>query len=167
MVGNMRLPGAASFGLWHQGGPLGCDGVRGSCAESSAAGGYFVAQQRAINFRYPNDNSGISAFFQAGWSPAATNLFASSIGGGLTMFAPMRSRPLDSYGLGFSWANINDQGPLAANSNASELMLQVYGQFHLGSNLYLTPSITVLPYISLKDASGPSTSALLQLAALF
>ena len=167
LVGNMRMPGAASFGLWHQGGPLGCDGASGSCTESSAAGGYFIAQQRAINFRYPNDNSGISAFFQAGWSPAATNFFTSSIGGGLTMFAPMRSRPLDSYGLGLSWARINDQGPLAASSNASELMLQVYGQFHLVSNLYLTPSITVLPYVGLKDASAPSTSALLQLVALF
>lgn len=167
LVGNMRMPGAASLGLWHQGGPLGCDGASGSCAESSAAGGYFIAQQRAINFRYPNDNSGISAFFQAGWSPAVTNLFTSSIGGGFTMFAPMPSRPLDSYGLGLSWARINNQGPLAAISNASELMLQVYGQFHLISNLYLTPSITVLPYVGIKDASAPSTSALLQLVALF
>jgi porin len=167
LVGNMQMPGAASFGIWHQGGPLGCDGSRGSCAESSAAGGYLIAQQRAINFRYPNDNSGVSAFFQAGWSPSVTNLFTSSIGGGFTVFAPMRSRPLDSYGFGLSWARINDQGPLAGISNASELMLQVYGQFHLVSNLYLTPSLTVLPYVGLKDASAPSTSALLQLVALF
>lgn len=166
-VGNMAMPGAAGFGLWHQGGPLGCDGSGGSCAESSAAGGYVIAQQRAINFRYPYDNSGLVTFFQAGWSPAVTNLFTSSIGGGLTLFAPMRSRPLDSYGLGLSWARINEQGPLAPFSNTSELMLQAYGQFHLVSNLYLTPSITVLPYVGLKDASGPSTSALLQLVALF
>ena len=165
-VGNMAMPGASSIGYWQQGGPLRCDGSRG-CLESSAEGIYFIAQQRAINFRYPNDNSGISAFLQAGWSPARTNLFTTSIGGGLTMFAPMRSRPLDSYGLGLSWAKINEQGALASRANEYELMLQVYGQFHLVSNLYLTPSITMLPKVGSQSAIAPSTNALVQLVALF
>ncbi len=164
-VGNMAMPGAASIGYWQQGGPLGC-GLN-SCLESSADGIYFIAQQRAINFRYPTDNSGISAFLQAGWSPSRTNLFTTSIGGGLTMFAPMRSRPLDSYGFGLSWARINEQGGLVPIANESELMLQVYGQFHLFSNLYLTPSITMLPIVGTKKASAPSMNALLQLVALF
>lgn len=166
-VGNMAMPGAAGFGLWHQGGPLGCDVSGGSCAESSATGGYLIAQQRLVNFRHSHDNSGISAFLQAGWSPANTNLFTTSIGGGFTMFAPMRSRPKDSYGVGLSWARINEQGPLGAISNPTELMLQLYGQVHLVSNLYLTPSITVLPRVGASNATAPSTSALLQLVALF
>ena len=83
------------------------------------------------------------------------------------MFAPMRSRPLDSYGLGLSWARINEQGPIASISNNTELMVQVYGQIHLVSNLYLTPSLTVLPVVGQRNATGPSTSALLQLVALF
>ena len=166
-VGGRRQPGAASFGLWHQGGPLSCGDSSGSCSESSAAGGYLIAQQRLIDFRYPNDNSGISTFVQAGWSPSRSNLFTTSIMGGFTMFAPMRSRPLDSYGIGLAWARLNEQGPLGPIANPSELMLQVYGQIHLVSNLYLTPSITVLPMAGEKSATSPSTSALLQLVALF
>ena len=83
------------------------------------------------------------------------------------MFAPMRSRPLDSYGIGLSWARVNQQGPYAGFSNPSELMIQVYGQIHLISNLYLTPAITVLPIAGRQDATTPSTSAQLQLVALF
>ena len=83
------------------------------------------------------------------------------------MFAPMHSRPRDSYGVGFSWARINEQGPMGPASNPTELMLQAYGQIHLVSNLYLSPSITVLPRVGLKDATAPSTSVLLQLVALF
>jgi porin len=166
-IGSRRQPGAASFGLWHQGGPLSCGDSSGSCSESSAAGGYLIAQQRLIDFRYPNDNSGISTFVQAGWSPSRSNLFTTSIMGGFTMFAPMRSRPLDSYGIGLAWARLNEQGPLGPIANPSELMLQVYGQIHLVSNLYLTPSITVLPMAGEKSATSPSTSALLQLVALF
>lgn len=166
-VGKMAMPGSASVGLWHQGGPLGCDGSGTSCAESSAVGGYVMAQQRLLNFRYPTDSSGLCSFVQLGWSPSLTNLFTSSIGTGVTMFAPMRSRPQDSYGLGLSWARINPSGPLAATSNDSELMLQAYGQFHLVANLFLSPSITVLPSLGLRSATAPSTSALVQLVALF
>ncbi len=166
-LGRLGKPGAASFGLWHQGGPLGCNGQGQSCAESSAAGGYLLAQQRLFNFRHPLDTSGISTFIQAGWSPSSTNLFTTSIGGGFTMFAPMRSRPRDSYGIGLAWARINERGQFGMAANPAELMLQVYGQIHLVSNLYLTPSFTVLPRVGLKDATAPSTSALLQLVALF
>jgi porin len=168
-LGAAKKPGAVGLGLWRQSGPLrACGGKGDSCAaDSSAAGGYLIAQQRLLNFRYPHDNSGISTFLQAGWSPANTNMFTTSIGGGFTMFAPMRSRPKDSYGVGLSWARINDQGPLGSDSNPTELMLQVYGQVHLVSNLYLTPSITVLPRVGASNATAPSTSALLQLVALF
>ncbi len=164
-AGSSRKPGAASIGLWHQGGPLDCQ--PSPCREAFATGGYLIAHQRLISFRYPKDNSGITTFLQAGWSPARSNLFSTSIGGGFTMFAPMRSRPLDSYGVGLSWARINEQGPYAGFSNPSELMIQIYGQIHLISNLYLTPAITVLPIAGRQDATTPSTSAQLQLVALF
>ena len=164
-AGSSRKPGAASVGIWHQGGPLHCE--PSPCTEAFATGSYLIAHQRLISFRYPQDNSGITTFLQAGWSPARTNLFSASIGGGFTMFAPMRSRPLDSYGIGLSWARINQEGPYAGFSNPSELMIQVYGQIHLISNLYLTPAITVLPITGRQDATTPSTSAQLQLVALF
>lgn len=164
-AGSSRKPGSASVGLWRQGGPLNC--TPSPCTESFASGGYLIAHQRLISFRFPNDNSGITTFLQAGWSPARSNLFSTSIGGGFTMYAPMRSRPLDSYGIGFSWARVNEQGPYADISNPTELMIQIYGQIHLISNLYLTPAITVLPIAGRLGAQTPSTSAQLQLVALF
>jgi porin len=167
LMGNRRMPGAAGFGLWHQGGPLDYGDASDSSSEASAAGGYLIAQQRLIDFRYPFDNSGISAFVQMGWSPSRSNIYSTSVGGGLTVFAPMKSRPLDSYGIGLSWAQINDQGALGVMANPDELMVQVYGQIHLVSNLYLTPSVTVLPVPGVRGAQAPSTSALLQLVALF
>ena len=166
-VGSQSRPGAGGFGLWHQGGPLGCSEQGSSCEATGAAGGYLIAQQRLINFRYPRDSSGVSTFVQAGWTPSTTNQFTASVGGGLTLFAPMRSRPRDSYGVGLAWARINQHGPLAPAANPTELMLQVYGQVHLAHNLYLTPSITVLPRVGVRDALAPSTTALLNLVALF
>jgi porin len=164
-AGRSKKPGSASIGLWHQGGPLNC--ASSNCAESSAAGGYLIAHQRLASFRYPADNSGITSFLQAGWSPARSNLFSTSIGGGFTLFAPIRSRPLDSYGIGLSWAKINEHGAYSGFSNPSELMIQIYGQIHLISNLYLTPAFTVLPIAGRQDATTPSTSAQLQLVAFF
>ena len=83
------------------------------------------------------------------------------------MYAPVKSRPLDSYGLGLSWARVNNQAFLADEFNASELMVQAYAQLHLVGNLYLTPSITMLPLVGNKEAVAPSTSALMQLIFLF
>lgn len=168
-LGSQALPGAAGFGVWNQSGPLSrCNDAGTSClTEASAAGGYLIAQQRLLNFRYPRDGSGISTFLQLGWSPSVTNLFTSSVGGGFTVFAPMPSRLKDSYGVGVAWARLNDQGFLATTYRPSELMLQVYGQIHLAGTVYLTPSITILPYLGLQQAVAPSSSALLQLVALF
>lgn len=168
-IGSKLKPGALGIGLWRQGGPLSiCSQNKSSCLnESNAFGTYIIAQQRLINFRYPKDGSGISGFFQLGWSPANTNLFTGSIGGGLSIFAPMKSRPLDSYGLGVSWAKINNQAFLYDQLNDSELMVQGYAQLHLIGNVYLTPSITVLPFVGEKKAVGSSTSALMQVVFLF
>ena len=55
----------------------------------------------------------------------------------------MKSRPLDSFGLGASWEKINNQAFLYDQLNDSELMVQAYAQLHLAGNVYLTPSITV------------------------
>ena len=169
-IGSKLKPGAMGIGLWRQGGPLSIcsEQSTASCLnEANAYGGYLIAQQRLINFRYPKDGSGISGFLQLGWSPANTNLFTSSIGGGLSVFAPMKSRPLDSFGLGASWAKINNQAFLYDQLNDSELMVQAYAQLHLAGNVYLTPSITVLPLVGKNGAAAPSTSALMQLVFLF
>ena len=165
----MKKPGAAALGIWRQAGPLKlCNEEQSDCLrETSASGGYLVAQQRLLNFRHPKDDSGISSFVQLQWSPSTTNLFRSAIGAGFTMFAPMPSRLLDSYGVGLAWGRVNNQGFRRKLFNDSELMLQAYGQLHLRGSVYMTPSITVLPSTGLRSASTPSTAAMLQLSALF
>jgi len=169
-LGREQKPGTLAIGGWQQGGPLTIcsQNPPGSCLnENTATGGYLIGQQRLINFRYPKDNSGITSFIQAGWTPAQTNLMTASLGGGLTMFAPLQSRPRDSYGLGLAWARINNQSFLANGFNGSELMLQLYGQLHITGNIYALPAITYLPSVGLASARPGSTNLMLQILAIF
>jgi len=169
-LGKENKPGNLGVGLWNQSGPLSlCNSAAGTTclSENSASGGYIIGQQRLLNFRYPKDNSGVTSFVQMGITSSNTNLMTASIGGGLTMFAPMTSRPRDSYGLGFSWAKMNNQSFLAETFNPSEFMLQAYGQIHAWGNIYLQPAITFLPTVGLKSATGNSTSVMLQALVLF
>ena len=169
-LGKENKPGNLGVGLWNQSGPLSlCNPATGTTclSETSASGGYIIGQQRLLNFRYPKDNSGISSFMQLGVTSSNTNVMNASVGGGLTMFAPMASRPRDSYGVGISWAQMNNQSFLAAAFNPSELMLQAYGQIHAWGNIYLQPAITVLPTVGLKSATNNSTSIMLQAVILF
>ncbi len=163
-LGPRQAPGQLFIGGWHQAGPLGSPG---GLRETSAGGVYGQVSQRLTSFRYGQDSSGLNVFVQAGWSPSVTNLINSSIGGGLTVLAPFASRPRDSYGVGLSWARLNDRTGAGYGFNPSELMLQAYAQFHLVNNLFLQPVITTLPLVGVAGGSAPSVSATLQLTALF
>jgi len=169
-LGKENMPGNLGLGIWNQSGPLSiCSTVIPTTCltENSASGGYLIGQQRLLNFRYPNDNSGITSFLQMGITPSNTNLMTASVGGGLTMFAPFKSRPLDSYGIGLSWARMNNQSFLTNAFNPSELMMQIYGQFHIAGDTFLSPSITYLPTVGSTSSVNGSTNILLQLVTLF
>lgn len=163
-LGQRQAPGQLFIGGWHQSGPLGSPG---GLSETSAGGVYGQVSQRVASFRYGKDSSGLNVFLQVGWSPSVTNLINSSIGGGLTVLAPFASRPKDSYGIGLSWARLNDRTEAGYGFNPSELMLQAYAQFHLVQNLFLQPVITTLPLVGITGGAAPSVSATLQLTALF
>ncbi len=62
---------------------------------------------------------------------------------------------------------MNDTGFLGEVFRPSELMLQAYGQFHLGGTTYVQPAVTYLPQPGLASAAHSSTSVLLQLITLF
>ncbi len=160
-IGSEQAPGQFAVGAWNQGGPL----RAGTLTEGSAWGIYAQTSQRLANFRRGQDSSGLNLFLQAGWSPSTTNLINASIGGGLTVLGPFRSRPRDSYGLGVSWAQPNHRPEAGYGFNASELMIQAYAQFHFVANVFLEPVITTLPVVGFGKA--PSTSATLQLTAVF
>jgi len=169
-IGKQNKPGNLGVGIWNQSGPLSLcstDTPTTCLSESSASGGYITGQQRLLNFRYPNDNSGITSFLQMGITPSNTNLMTASVGGGLTMFAPFKSRPLDSYGIGLSWARVNNQSFLANIFKPSELMMQIYGQFHLIGDTFLSPSFTYLPTVGTTNSVNGSSSILLQIVTLF
>ncbi|WP_254940928.1 carbohydrate porin [Cyanobium sp. Morenito 9A2] len=170
-LGASNRPGSASFGTWFQGGTSSrCSGTGPEeiCLQENGAHGFYgTVAQRLLNFRYGHDSSGLVGFVSAGWTPSITNLMTRSLTAGLTAFAPMAQRPRDSFGLGLSWARVNDTGFLEQVFRPSELMLQVYGQFHLGGATYVLPALTTLPRPGLAAAAGGSTSVLLQLITLF
>jgi porin len=162
-LGPEGKPGQFFLGAWNQGGPL----QAGAVSEASAWGLYGQVSQRLSHFRFGRDSSGLNVFLQAGWSPSSTNLIHSSIGGGITMWAPFANRPKDSYGLGLSWAAPNSDPVAAFGFNGSELILQAYAQLHVVGGIFLQPTLSLLPRVGLPDASPPSVSGTLQLTTLF
>ncbi|MEB3264871.1 MAG: carbohydrate porin [Synechococcus sp.] len=170
-LGASNRPGSASFGAWFQGGEsrrCNGSGPDQSCIRENGAHGFYgTLAQRLVNFRYGRDHSGLVGFLSAGWTPSITNLMTRSVTAGLTAFAPMASRPQDSFGLGLSWARVNDRSFLGEAFRPAELMLQAYGQFHLGGATFVQPALTFLPQPGLASAARSSTNVLLQMITLF
>lgn len=170
-LGKSNRPGSASFGAWFQGGESSrCSRASQEPAclrENGAHGIYGTLAQRLLNFRQGRGPAGLVGFVSAGWTPSITNLMTHSLTAGLTAFAPLAGRDRDSFGLGLSWARVNNTGFLAEVFGPSELMLQIYGQFHLGGTTYALPALTTLPRPGLAAAAANSTNVLLQLITLF
>ena len=166
-VGQDNKPGSIGLGSWYQSGVLSPVVSGTNLTENGTYGSYLVGSQRLINFRPKRDNSGLAGFVQAGWNASTTATMTANLGGGLTVFGPFPKRPKDSYGLGFSWAQVNTRSTLADIWNPQELMLQAYAQIHLLGSSFLTPAITYLPIPGVKSAGAPSVSAILQLVVQF
>ncbi|QPN67436.1 carbohydrate porin [Synechococcus sp. CBW1006] len=170
-LGDANRPGSASLGAWFQGGESRrCNGFgrdQDCLRENGAHGFYGTLAQRLVNFRYGRDHSGLVGLVSAGWTPSITNLMTKSVTAALTVFAPMESRPQDSFGVGLSWARVNDRSFLGEVFRPAELMLQAYGQFHLGGTTYVQPAVTYLPQPGLASAAYSSTNVMLQLITLF
>jgi porin len=131
-------PGIAAIGGWYQSGKL----EAGSQTQTGTGGIYafasralWIKKTRAIN------SKNLSGFLQFGWNNSRTldmNLF---VGGGLTAFAMIPSRPNDSFGAGFSWSRLNPH----LFSRYSELMLQAYYQAQVYKSIYFQPVISYIP----------------------
>ncbi len=160
-LGSADYPGQFAVGVWNQSGPL----QAGTLTESSAAGIYAQGSQRLMTFRPGKDSSGLNMFLQAGWSPSTTNLINGSVGGGVTVWGPFESRPRDSYGMGLSWARLNDRPGAGYGFNAAELLIQAYAQIQFVGNLFFEPVLTILPVVGFGTAASVSTT--LQLTAVY
>lgn len=156
--------GSLAVGAWHQSGPL---TAPGGATEAGTGGIYGYLVQKLGTFRDDPNINGVMGFLQGGWNNSSTAIMNASVGFGLTFIAPFADRPLDSYGLGFSWAELNDSPAAGYGFNSYETMIQFYGQYHLFSNYFLQPVITILPTPGIKGATSPSISAALQLVVPF
>ncbi len=170
-AGAKQLPGLLAGGLWSQSGKLttGCQpSTQQPCAvESRATGTYAYAVQTLAAFR-PQQNPGkVVSFVQGGYTPSKTNMMTTSLSTGVEVVAPFAERPRDSYGLGLSWAKLNNAPAAYTSFNANEVMVQLYGRLHLGGSVYAQPVVSWLPVVGFNAAQAPSTSVSLQLSTQF
>lgn len=171
-IGQQRLPGQLAIGLWNQSGrlttPCAAEGVKDNCPiEDRAAGGYAYAIQTLSAFKRQGNPGKVVAFLQGGTTPSSTNMVKSSLTAGVEVIGPFDGRHKDSYGLGISWANLNDSTEAAWGFNKNELMLQLTGRLHVWRNIYAQPVISWLPKVGFEQAKENSTTFTLQLSTSF
>lgn len=171
-IGKQKLPGQLAIGLWNQSGRLTTQCSLGAGAtncpiESQATGGYAYAIQTMSVFKRGGQPGKVMAFLQGGATPSKTNMATGSVTAGVEIVAPFKGRSKDSYGLGLSWAKLNNSEQARWGFNASELMVQVTGRLHLWKNIYAQPALSWLPQVGFDQAKANSTVFTLQLSTSF
>ena len=171
-LGAKRRPGSLAIGMWSQSGRLTtpCSvtpGKRDCPIENRATGAYAYAIQTLAAFHRGKQPGKLVGFVQGGTTPSTTNMVRSSLTAGLELVGPLAGRPNDSFGLGGSWANLNDSEAADWGFNANELMFQLTGKFQIWGNLYAQPVITWLPEVGFNQAKANATTFTLQLSTSF
>ncbi|MFZ4099257.1 MAG: carbohydrate porin [Chlamydiia bacterium] len=189
-IGPWHKPGMSAVGGWYQTGclsavckapPVCCDEepecppcpdcppACPSCEpepvckiQEQGTGGIYIFGSQRLWLRHPEvDNSGVSAFYQAGVNFSQTLPFQEYLGLGATAYG--LTRPNDSMGIGMAWSWMNKH----TFNRPSQLMFQAYYQGNISSTVYLQPVISYIPTPSL-GADIPQTWAVtLRLIALF
>lgn len=193
-IGPQRLPAKFAIGGWTQSGELATPqsvlnvfqtGSTGGATANGAAGLYLYGSNRLWYQRPWKDPSGVSLFYQFGWTPSAATIVQTFVGGGLTAFGLVGGRPHDNFGLGVAYSipnphknpelfvlptlfpgNYTGSVPLSQQIDTPELMLQLYYQFFLARGTYLEPAITWIPKPSLIGDTA-TVAAGLRLITLF
>ena len=171
-MGQKQLPGQLAVGLWNQSGrlttPCAAAMTVNSCpVENQATGTYAYAIQTLAAFEKRGTAGKVVAFLQGGTTPSKTNMVNRSVSGGVEVVAPFSGRPKDSYGLGLSWADLNDDKQAGWGFNPSEFMLQLTARFHLWQNIYAQPVLSWLPTVGFQEAKRNATTFTLQLSTSF
>jgi len=175
-----KYPGNVSAGLWYQTGVL----TRANISQNGTGGFYMFGSQRIwsndgekpstddgkitagkrkIRIFPEHQNASISAFFQFGLNDSATMLINQSFGMGVTGFGLVPHRPIDSMGVGMSWAWLNPN----IFDRSSELMFQGYNQVHLVGSTFFTPAISYIPTPGGGADLGGAWAVTCRLAVLF
>lgn len=115
----------------------------------------------------PAEGSGqaasISAFFQYGINNSETLPINQSFGLGFTGFGLVPNRPIDSVGIGASWAWLNPN----LFDRSSELMFQTYYQAHLFAGAFLQPGVSYIPTPGGSSSFGGAWGLTMRLTFLF
>ncbi len=155
-----RYPGNFGAGLWYQSGVLqGPEGI----AQNGTGGFYLFGSQRIWSKSEPSvpmdggktgegksrmvfstedhHHSSVSTFFQFGVNDSETLPVNQYFGMGFTGYGLVPRRPMDSVGLGMSWAWLNPN----LFERSSELMFQSYYQAHLVAGTFFQPAVSYIP----------------------
>jgi porin len=171
-LGAKQLPGSIAIGMWSQSGRLTTQcsvtpGKRDCPIENRATGAYAYAIQTLTTFKRGKQPGKLVGFLQGGATPSTTNMARSSLTAGLELVAPISGRPNDSFGVGASWANLNDSTAADWGFNPKELMFQLTGKFQVWGNIYAQPVVSWLPEVGFSQAKANSTVFTLQLSTSF
>lgn len=181
-LGAGRLPAKFAIGGWLQTGELQTPKstfnrlVNGTNAgTANGASGFYLYGTHRLWYRRPwSDPSGVSMFYQFGYTNSQASLVHQYAGIGFSAFGLINGRPHDNFGIGLAYAKPNPNknseffvlpwifpgnynGRPLAEIETPELMLQLYYQFSLAKATYLEPALTYIPKPSL--IGDPATVA--------
>lgn len=175
-----RYPGNFGTGLWYQSGLLqNLSGV----SQNGTGGYYLFGSQRVwsnqpqsapmkttdgkskivIPTEHSHQNASISTFFQYGINNSETLPMNQYFGLGFTGFGLVPGRPVDSLGIGMSWAWMNPNN----FNRSSELMFQSYYQAHLAGGIFFQPGVTYIPTPAADSSLGGAWALTFRVAVLF
>ena len=171
-ISQKQLPGSMAIGMWSQSGRLTtpCStivGNRGCAIEERATGIYGYTVQTLSAFTRAGKPGKIMAFLQGGGTSSRTNMVNASATGGLEIVGAFSGRENDSYGVGISWAKLNDSVDADWGFNKNELMLQATARFQVWGQIYAQPVMTWLPRVGFSEARNNGTTFTLQLSTSF
>ena len=164
-----EYPGEFGVGGWYQTGSLAVTALTGDVVSQDGTGGlYLFGGQRVWSNGDKRNGSlvpeqSMSAFLQYGINNSETMLMSQSVGGGLTGFGLVPSRPRDSMGVGFSLAWLNPN----LFERSSELMFQCYYQFHIADGIFFQPALTYIPTPGANPDVNDSVALSFRLTTLF
>ena len=177
-----KYPGQFGAGLWYQSGVLhGPNGI----SQNGTGGFYMFGGQRIwsnnvdqtpvdggkttdsktklVSAPQKRQEASISTFFQFGVNDSETMRFNKYFGMGFTGFGLVPNRPIDSMGVGMSWAWLN---PNTFN-RSSELMLQGYYQAHLVGSTFFSPAVSYIPTPGADSSLGGAWAVTFRVTMLF
>ncbi len=129
-------PGRLSIGGWFHDG----DFTTFSGNDKHGTGGYyFTIEQQVCQGVTHDDQSGVFAFAQYGWSDEDVSEIAQHIGCGIVAKKIWLARPEDSFGVYVSFADLSDDPDSGYTKN--ETAIDVFYQFYVNETFSLQPEL--------------------------